>query len=242
MKRKKRKKRFFKFYILFVLFLVFVFFTMRILKSIPYSKLFPVKFIEIEGVKFTSKKEVLNRIEKGKSIFFYTSGRIKDILKDLKWIKRVRVIFDFPSKVIVRIKEREPCFGFKKNGKIFVFTEDKSIIEYGKEFFPYFENIEEVKEDTKEEIVNFIIFLKNKKEKWYKSIRGIRWDEDEGIILKMRHFLVKWGRPKIDEIEEKFVYLEKVMRHLGKEKKFPKYIDLRFCDKKEVIVKEDRNE
>ncbi|RLD13461.1 MAG: hypothetical protein DRI22_04225, partial [Caldiserica bacterium] len=94
------------------------------------------------------------------------------------------------------------------------------------------------------EVIDFIIFLKNKKAKWYKSIRRIRWDENEGIVLKMRHFLIKWGKPKIKEIEKKFVYLEKVMGHLGEERKFPEYIDLRFCDKKEVIVKdkEERNE
>jgi len=237
LKKQNILKKIIKLFLYSILFTGFIFLGYKLREKIINGKLFPVKFIEVQGNKIVSKEEILKRLKAGKSIFLYTSGRIKEYLDDIKWIDRINVVFDFPNKVILKIKEKYPICSFIRDGSIFVVTDSKNIIKTDRKFYPVFKNYNLIKKDLREKIVDFLISVKSKKEEWYKSINEVLWDKDEGLILKMPHFLVKWGNINKKDIVKKFSYLEEVMKDLARKNKFPEYIDLRLADIKEAIVK-----
>ncbi|HLD29557.1 MAG TPA: FtsQ-type POTRA domain-containing protein [bacterium] len=231
---------FFSGFLFLAVFCVMLYGGFRFKNWVDSSGCLVVKEIVLEGHQYLAKEEIERVIRPGQIIFFYTSGRIKRLLRDLNWVDRVNVFFDFPDKVVLKIKEKQPLFLAETGEGFRVITESKESLRMVKKITPVFEDFHELPDNKRDEIVDFLSVFRKKGDQWFRSIQSLRWDPREGLIFKMNHYLIKWGEIEEHEIEPKLRYLGQILEKLSDAKKFPEYMDLRFVQKGEVLVKEKK--
>ena len=89
---------------------------------------YTLQFIEIKNTKYLSKDNV-NKIilpNMNKSIFFISLKNLRQEILNLKWVNKLNLKIDYPSRLIIEIEEKIPSAIYSENKKNYY------IDEYGK--------------------------------------------------------------------------------------------------------------
>ena len=91
------------------------------------SNYFPVEEISISGNKRISSNEIVKRtgIRAGVSSMFFFESKSKKALIKNPWVSEAEIIKDFPGKIIIKIKEKEPFCLFTEDGQNFIYLSEK---------------------------------------------------------------------------------------------------------------------
>ena len=95
------------------------------------STSFIVEEIVISGNNRVSNNEIIKRsgIRAGVSTIFFYEGSAKNALLQNSWIKDVNIFKEYPSKVVINIKEEEPfCIVVPEDGQYFYISRDGIIL------------------------------------------------------------------------------------------------------------------
>jgi len=239
-KRKKYRKKGAGFFLKFILFLLVgtgVFMLGRVLYDYArnWDKL-NVKKIDIRGVKVLRQAHVrkLVNFKEGRNIFSYSiDPRIFD--KE-KWIKSIKVVRDFPDRVIVVVQERAPLARFREGSENFIITFDNVIVKCLPEAerlykMPRWRGYVKAGKEQRNKITEFLKELKVREVVFYEKVDSIFLD-DGSLKLGLKNFEIFFGRPEVSAISGKLKSVRAVLNDAASKKKEVEYLDLRPFTKK----------
>lgn len=95
-------------------------------KYITTTKIFALKYVEINGLKNLTKMDILKKINisYGKNIFDINLFEIKKRLLKDKWIKDVMIKRIIPNKIIINVTEREPVYILHEKRSLYYIDKD----------------------------------------------------------------------------------------------------------------------
>ncbi|MFQ5454637.1 MAG: cell division protein FtsQ/DivIB [Nitrospirota bacterium] len=196
------------------------------------SEYFKVNHIEVKGLQYSKKEEMLNLIgSKGNNIFQIDIDHIKERIEKKPWIKDVWLRKDFPDGIIVDIKERKPVALYKRGDDLYMIDEEGILLE----------RIE------KREIDLPLIIGKNLNDSMVDGVDIIKLlcygdkvplvidiRDDRNMLVNLKNYRVRMGNSRYNEKIKRFLEFERVlMMEKGGD---PKEIDMRFPGR--VIVRE----
>ncbi|MFH1958411.1 MAG: FtsQ-type POTRA domain-containing protein [bacterium] len=237
--RRERKKRsgFFLKLFLFLLAAFGAFIGLRFLWDFVtnWDKL-NVRKIDIRGIKVLKQEQIraLVNFKEGRNIFSYSIDPL--IFDKEKWLKSVKVVRDFPDRVVVQVEERFPLASFRKGSANFIVTFDNVIVEC----LPEAEKIYKIPEwrdfasegrEQRNKITQFLKELKIREIEFYEKVDSISL-EDGLLKFGLKDFMIYFGRPDVSEISEKLESVRAVLRDAAAKNKEVEYLDLRPFTKK----------
>ena len=181
--------------ILFYLFILFFLSTINFykVKEKNISLIFPIKTIEIDGLKIIKKKEIINNLKTvyGKNIFTLNKNEITEILKANNMIKSFLIKKHYPNKILIIVEESEIVGILLKDNKFLLLNDNSKIIKNKKymknDSLPIIEGNNA--EQYFNEFRNFLILNDFRIEliKRYYFFRSKRWDIvlNNNLILKL---------------------------------------------------------
>jgi len=195
-----------------------------------------VRKIDIRGVKVLKQEQIreLVNFKEGLNIFSY--GIDPRIFDKEKWLKNIKIVRDFPDRVVVQVREREPLARFRKGSANFIITFDNVIVEN----VPAAEKIYKIPEwrdfasagkDERNKITQFLKELKSREIEFYEKVNSISL-EDGLLKFTLKDFMIYFGRPDAAEISEKLKSVKAVLRDAVSKSKEIEYLDLRPFTKK----------
>ncbi len=231
--RKRKDKKILKKMRLIILLILVVFVCYNLYKFLTQSTLFSLTKIDILNNHLLDKKEILSKIDTklGSNLFFIDIPRIKRRLLKIKRIKKIKVIRNFPNKIVINIEERVPVGVvnekvFDKSG--FLFTPRKN----EENTLPrlYISSNKIIKDFS-----NFLYNLKEKNRSFYNKIVSINGKDTNKVLVTLSNFKILWGEiseiKTLLDLDEKIFYTVTVIDEI-QARKFPyRFIDLRFLNK-----------
>lgn len=223
-KKRIRRRRFFR----IVLLIIILFISLRLLRQSSY---FNIKSIEISGnkqVKSDSIQEKIN-IQENKNIFDISTLRAKKDIKEIVYVKEVKVNRKFPNKINIEILERIESYQIKIENKFIILDEDGiilNIVDKKKSNILSIEGIEIeeniVKENLGNKINDYIEEIEVEKfiencidSNLIKRLSVVRLKNTEKVeIITKEDKIVEFGdifdsEYKLDLLEEIFNYINK---------------------------------
>tara|TARA_Y100000590_G_scaffold372170_1_gene435061 strand:+ start:4576 stop:5244 length:669 start_codon:yes stop_codon:yes gene_type:complete len=132
-----------KFFLWFFLLIFLTTYNYQVEKN-SYLEFFSVKEIEIEGVKNSSKKELISRLNtiKSKNIIFLREKDFKEVIKGVDFINSLKIKKIYPKKIKINVVEDLPIgIYLNDNGKEQLLLENNKVI---KDHNYKFENLPKV--------------------------------------------------------------------------------------------------
>lgn len=195
-----------------------------------------VKKIDIRGIKVLKQAYVrkLVNFKKGRNIFSYSIDPW--IFDKEKWIKSIKVVRDFPDRVIVVVQERFPLAHFREGSENFIITFDNVIVKYLPEAeriykMPRWHDYMKVKREQRNKITEFLKELKIREVVFYEKLDSIFLD-DGSLKLGLKDFEIFFGRPEVSEISGKLKSVRAVLNDAASKNREVEYLDLRPFTKK----------
>lgn len=229
-------KRFFFFAALFFLIGSGVFVSLWIYRS--GERAFPVKEVIFYGNThlLDSELKTLTGISKDESLFSVSPKRVSARLLQSPWIKEVSIRKDFPSAVLIRIRETSSFAILEMKGRAFLIDETGTMLEEMKGEIPFLPVITAdpfKNRDNFTEALNLAKAVKDSKIATERSRVEIIADKGpESISLVMDGVVIRMGQ---GDYERKLSRLFELEDEIKKRAIAVDYVDLRFANR--VVVK-----
>jgi cell division protein FtsQ len=232
-KRITQIKKTIKYIIILSIIFVFIFIGSKIFSFFTSSPIFSLKEIKID-VKSQRTKEILSEVldkYKNKNLFLLNTYKIKDQLGKFPEINEIVIKKEFPSSIVISVKERIP-FIMLKNHKYFLIDRDGYIIKTSYRKFKvdvpiiFFNGGDIFNLLPVEELKKFI------SSEYYKKDMVIYFIEPYGITVFDGNKKIFLGKEKIVENWRHYLWIKK---NIFKGTKKYEYIDLRFNDRAYIM-------
>jgi len=124
-----------KFYRIFLLFILFIFVSTFNQIKIDFSSttktfFFNIKNIEVENNVLINKDKIVKNLSNilNKNIFLIREKEIKDPLKNINFLEKVKVKKIYPNKILIKVYESRPIAILLKNKKRFIIDSSSNLI------------------------------------------------------------------------------------------------------------------
>ena len=117
-----------------IIFIILIFFYFKDnLKNLLYENIqkksdqfgYVLQKIEINNTKYLTTNKVLEIVKPnlGKSIFFISLKNLHQEISSIKWVDKLNLKVNYPSKLIINLEEKIPLGIFKKDREIYYYID-----------------------------------------------------------------------------------------------------------------------
>ena len=225
-----------------IIFIILIFFYFKDnLKNLLYENIqkksdqfgYVLQKIEINNTKYLTTNKVLEIVKPnlGKSIFFISLKNLHQEISSIKWVDKLNLKVNYPSKLIINLEEKIPLGIFKKDREIYYYIDKNGKI------IDLVKNLDnknliiisgEAGLSDASKLINKINLLKNINVKSAEYIGSRRWDiiTNQNLRIKLPEENYEIALKDLNNI---FLDIEKLKRNTIQ------HIDLRFS-KKAIIM------
>lgn len=99
--------------------------------TIKHLPMFKLQTVEISGAKNTQREAILSvaGLSEGVNLLSLKMSEIRSAVEALPWIENAEIGRQFPSKILIKVKEREPAFILRLEKDLFYLSSDARVIE-----------------------------------------------------------------------------------------------------------------
>ncbi|UCD65556.1 MAG: FtsQ-type POTRA domain-containing protein [Deltaproteobacteria bacterium] len=249
---KQQRKMFIKIFLLLVLLMSLGLGAKHIYKRMCQSDFFQITAVKIDGNRMTNKEQIaaLSRVDIHSNLLAIDVVQVQSLLESHPWVARAEVIRDWPNRLLINLKEKNPVallsrksglFYLDSRGRIIAAASHEQELDFpiitGLENFP-FNSSDAVL--IPEPLLDAFDFLKlanrNNPILPEQNISEIHIDEKGELILYLldRPFPIYLG--KEGKISTRYYRLVKVLKDLYKTKEFSEVSYIRLDYQKDTIL------